>query len=166
MRDDSDPVADMAALYRQTWPRLIGVLVSIGGSRADAEEVAQDAYVKLLARWDAIRRYDDPETWVRGVAVRTMISRLRRRQMATRALARLTGRPDTVRGPDGAAPDVADVLARITPEQRAVVVLHDVMELPVEQIAVDLQLASGAVKSRLARARRALAQLPAVTENA
>ena len=52
MRDDSDPVADMAALYRQTWPRLIGVLVSIGGSRADAEEVAQDAYVKLLARWD------------------------------------------------------------------------------------------------------------------
>jgi RNA polymerase sigma factor (sigma-70 family) len=166
MRDDSDPVADRAALYRQTWPRLIGVLVSIGGSRADAEEVAQDAYVKLFARWDAIRRYDDPANWVRAVAVRTMISRLRRRQVATRALARLTGRPDTERGPVGAALDVAAALARMTPEQRAIVVLHDVLELPVEQIAVDLQLASGAVKSRLARARRALAPLPAVTENA
>ena len=166
MRDDSDPVADMAALYRQTWPRLIGVLVSIGGSRADAEEIAQDAYVKLLARWDAIRRYDDPETWVRAVAVRTMISRVRRRQVATRALARLTGRADTVRGADGAALDVAAALARITPEQRAIVVLHDVLELPVEQIAVDLQLAPGAVKSRLARARRVLAPLSAVTGNA
>ncbi len=57
---DGDPAADVAALYRRTWPRLIGVLVSIGGSRADAEEVAQDAYVKLLSRWDTIRRYDDP----------------------------------------------------------------------------------------------------------
>ena len=83
----------MAALYRQTWPRLIGVLVSIGGSRADAEEVAQDAYVKLLGRWDSIRRYDDPEAWVRGVAVRAMISRLRRQQVAHRALAKLSGPP-------------------------------------------------------------------------
>jgi RNA polymerase sigma-70 factor (ECF subfamily) len=153
----------MAALYRQTWPRLIGVLVSIGGSRVDAELVAQDAYVKLLGRWDAIRRYDEPEAWVRAVAVRTMVSRLRRRQVATRALARLTGRPDPIRGP---ADDVAAALARITPEQRAVVVLHDVMELPVEQIAVELQLSVGAVKSRLTRAWRTLGPVREVTENA
>ncbi len=91
---DGDPAADVAALYGRTWPRLIGVLVSIGGSRADAEEVAQDAYVKLLSRWDSIRRYDDPEAWVRAVAVRTLVSRLRRQQVATRALAKLrAGRP-------------------------------------------------------------------------
>jgi hypothetical protein len=109
----------MAALYRQTWPRLIGVLVSIGGSPDDAEAVAQDAYVKLLGRWDAIRRYDDPEAWVRALAVRTMISRLGRRTVT-----------------------------------RAVVVLHDVLELPVEQIAEELQLATRTVESRLARAER------------
>lgn len=166
MRDDGDPAADVAALYRRTWPRLIGVLVSIGGSRADAEEVAQDAYVKLLARWDSIRRYDDPDAWVRAVAVRTLISRLRRQQVANRALARFTGRPDTVRGPDGDALDVAAALARITPDQRAVVVLHHVMDLPVEQIADELQVAPGTVKSRLARARQALAPLLEVTENA
>ncbi|HET6987190.1 MAG TPA: sigma factor-like helix-turn-helix DNA-binding protein [Kribbella sp.] len=164
MRDDSDPVADTAALYRQTWPRLIGVLVAIGGSRADAEEVAQDAYVKLVGGWNAIRRYDDPEAWVRAVAERTMVSRLRRRQLVTRTLARLTGRP--AGGPDGDALDVAAALARMTPEQRAVVVLHEVMELPVEQIAAELQLSPGAIKSRLAWARRALAPLLEVTENA
>ncbi|MEU4193745.1 sigma-70 family RNA polymerase sigma factor [Kribbella sp. NPDC026611] len=166
MRDDGDPAAEVAALYRRTWPRLIGVLVSIGGSRADAEEVAQDAYVKLLGRWDAIRRYDDPEAWVRAVAVRNLISRLRRQQVAHRALARLSGRVEPAPGPDGNALDVAAALARITPEQRAVVVLHHVMDLPVEQIAEELQVPPGTVKSRLARARRALAPLLEVTEHA
>ncbi|MFI5692637.1 RNA polymerase sigma factor [Kribbella sp. NPDC051586] len=163
MRDESDPRADVAALYRGTWPRLIGVLMSIGGSRVDAELVAQDAYVKLLGRWDAIRRYDDPEVWVRSLAVRTMVGRLRRREVATRALARVTGRPDSV---DAPADDVASALARITPQQRAVAVLHDVMELPVEQIAEELQLGVGAVRSRLARARRILGPVLEVTEDA
>jgi len=156
VRDDSDPGADRAALYRRSWPELVGVLVSIGESPAAAEQVALDAYVKLLGRWDAIRRYDDPEAWVRGVAVRTMLSRLSRRQVVTQALARLAGRQDTVRGPNGDPLDVAAALARMTPEQRAVVVLHDVMDLPVEQIAEELQLATGPVRSRLARAQQVL----------
>ena len=141
-----DRRADIAALYRQTWPRLIGVLVSIGGSRVDAELIAQDAYARLLGRWDAIRRFEDPEAWVRGVVVRTMVGRLRRREAVRRLLGRL-GQP---------AGEVENALAGMTPEQRAVVVLHDVMELPVEQIAQDLELPVGAVNARLARARRAL----------
>jgi RNA polymerase sigma-70 factor (ECF subfamily) len=147
-----DPRADIATLYRQTWPRLIGVLVSIGASRVDAELVAQEAYAKLFGRWDAICRFEDPEAWVRGVAVRTVVGRLGRRQVVARALARLNGGAPS-RGPAG---DVAGALAGMTPEQRAVVVLHEVMELPVEQIAVDLELPVGGVNARLARARRAL----------
>ena len=165
MRDpEADPNAEVAALYARTWPRLIGVLVSIGGSRADAEEVAQDAYVKLLGRWSSVRRYDDPEAWVRAVAVRTLISRLRRQLVAAKASAKLLGRTGEVREPDGEALDVAAALARITPAQRAVVVLHHVMDLPIEQIADELQLPPGTVKSRLARARLALAPLLAVEE--
>jgi RNA polymerase sigma-70 factor (sigma-E family) len=166
VRDDPEVAADMAALYRRTWPRLIGVLASIGGSRAGAEEVAQAAYVRLLGRWDSIRRYDDPEAWVRAVAVRTLVSRLRRKQVAQRALAKLTGRPGTAQAPDGDALDVAAALARITPDQRAVVVLHHVMDLPVEQIAEELQVPPGTVKSQLARARHALGPLLEVSENA
>lgn len=150
-----DRRADLAALYRQTWPRLIGVLVSIGGSRVEAELVAQDAYAKLLGRWDAICRFEDPEAWVRGAAVRTMVGRLRRREVATRVLARLTGGAPR-REPGG---EVAAALAGVTPEQRAVVVLHEVMELPVEQIAQELELPVGAVNARLARARRALGRV-------
>lgn len=161
---DGDPAAEVAALYRRTWPRLIGLLISVGGTRADAEEVAQDAYVKLLDRWDKIRRYDDPEAWVRAVAVRTLVSRLRRQQVAARALAKLSGRPTDVQPPDDDALDVAAALAQITPTQRAVAVLYYVMDLSIEQIADELQLPRGTVKSRLARARQALAPLLEVEE--
>ncbi|NEA33052.1 sigma-70 family RNA polymerase sigma factor [Streptomyces sp. SID13031] len=162
---DGDPAAEVAALYRRTWPRLIGLLVSVGGSRADAEEIAQDAYVKLLDRWDKIRRYDDPEAWVRAVAVRALVSRLRRQQVATRALAKLTGRASEVPGPDEEdALDVAAALAQLSPAHRAVAVLYYVMDLPIEQIADELQLPRGTVKSRLARARQALAPLLVVDE--
>ncbi|WP_337926513.1 SigE family RNA polymerase sigma factor [Kribbella sandramycini] len=158
---------DVAVLYRRSWPRLIGVLVSIGGSRPDAEEVAQDAFVKLLGRWEQISKYEDPEAWVRSVAVRTLISRLRRQQVAARALAKLTGRrPEVVAPPDGAALDVASALAVIPPAQRAVVVLHHVMDLPLDQIAEELQVPVGTVKSRLNRARQALQPLLEVPENA
>ena len=147
---EADPQAEVAALYARTWPRLVGVLVSIGGSRAEAEEVAQDAYLKLLSQWDSIRRYDDPEAWVRALAVRTLVSRLRRRQVA----AKLLSRTGEVREPGGEALDVAEVLARIPPGQRAVVVLHHVMDLPMEQLADELELPPSTVKSRLTRAHQ------------
>jgi RNA polymerase sigma factor (sigma-70 family) len=92
------------------------------------------------------------------------VSRLRRQQVAARASAKLLGRTEEVRGPDGDALDVSAALARITPAQRAVVVLHHVMDLPIEQVADELGLPPGTVKSRLARARQALAPLLAVQE--
>ena len=161
---DGDPAADVAALYRRTWPRLIGVLVSIGGSRADAEEVAQDAYVKLLSRWDSdppVRRPGGLGAGGRRPDAGEPVAAAAGRDACA---AKLRGRSAEVRGPDGEALDVAAALARITPAQRAVVVLHHVMDLPIEQIAEELQLPPGTVKSRLARARQALAPLLAVKE--
>jgi RNA polymerase sigma-70 factor (ECF subfamily) len=200
--DESDPGADPAALYRRTWPGLIGVLTSIGGSRAEAEAVAEDAYVKLLGRWDVIRRYDDPELWVRGLAVRTMVSRSRRRETLAKLARRLHRRRDDDvapadvpgedmpgdgvwggdgpgdAGPGGEVPGgdmvregvvrdgVAGALGLMGAGQRAVVVLHEVVELSVEEIAEDLQVGVGAVRARLARARQSLAAVREAAQDA
>ncbi|MFG1908191.1 sigma factor-like helix-turn-helix DNA-binding protein [Kribbella sp. NPDC048928] len=175
--DESDPGADPAALYRRTWPGLIGVLTSIGGSRAEAEAVAEDAYVKLLGRWDAIRRYDDPELWVRGLAVRTMVSRLQRHETLARLARRLHRTRNDDVAPAGVAGEdmpgagvpgggVEEVLGLMSAGQRAVVVLHDVLELSIEEIAEELQVGVGAARSRLARARQSLAVVREVAENA
>lgn len=160
--DEGDPKADLAALYRRTWPGLIGVLRSIGGSRAEAEAVAEDAYVQLLGRWDAIRRHDDPEIWVRGLAVRTLVSRLHRRE----TLAKLARRLHRTRDDDAVPADAAAALGLMSVGQRAVVVLHEVVELSVEEIAEELQVGVGAVRARLGRARQSLAMVREAAQDA
>jgi RNA polymerase sigma-70 factor (ECF subfamily) len=159
-RSRSTSGEEVAALYARVCPRLVGLLVCMGGSRGDAEEVAQDAFVKLLLRWDTVCAYDDPEGWVRGVAVRMLISRMRRARVARFGQLRVAGRrADHHPAPTTDTVDVAAALRTLSPAHRAVVVLHHAMDLPVEQVAVELGVPVGTVKSRLARARAALAPL-------
>jgi RNA polymerase sigma-70 factor (ECF subfamily) len=155
----ADP-GGIAELYAEQWAPLVGLLVSVGGSRADAEEVAQEAFEKLVHSWHRIRGYDDPAAWVRQVAVRTLISRHRRSRVAEAARGRVAA-TDRVDGLDDAATDRADVAAameRLTMEHRAVVLLHYVHDLPVDAVARELRVPAGTVKSRLSRARAALAE--------
>ncbi len=130
-----DPTDEVAELYASACPRLIGFLTVVGGSRADAEEVAQEAFVRLLQKWSKIRDYDDPEMWLRTVAVRLLISRHRRHQVARLALPRLA-RADRS-DPDGADDrvDLDAAIARLPLDQRAVVVLHHLDDRPVDEVA-------------------------------
>jgi RNA polymerase sigma-70 factor (ECF subfamily) len=142
--------------YAATYPRLVGLLTVASGSRADAEEVVQDAFVRLIPRWGTVSRYDDPEAWVRLVAFRLSHSRRQRANVASRAVTRLGPVPD-VAPPDAARVDADRVLAALPREHREVLVLHHALGLPVERIAKELGVPVGTVKSRLARARTAAA---------
>jgi RNA polymerase sigma-70 factor (ECF subfamily) len=151
---------EVAAIYTMASPRLIGLLTAMSGSAAEAEEVAQDAFVKLIEKWRKVREYDDIEAWVRTVAVRMMISRHRRRQVATLGLGRLaSGAETSTAGPTPNRLDVADALSSLPIGSRAVVLLHHVHDLPVDEVAALLRLPTGTVKSRLSRARAALAPM-------
>lgn len=152
----AEAAGSVAALYEGSYARLVGVLTLACGTRAEAEEVVQDAFVRLLPRWPAVSRYEDPEAWVRGVAFRLARSRWRRGVVAAKALP-LLGRAEHVPGPTGDAVDVVRVLAALPHKHREVLVLHHALGLPVERIAADLDLPVGTVKSRLARARAAAA---------
>jgi RNA polymerase sigma-70 factor (ECF subfamily) len=158
-RSDSSLSDGVAELYARACPRLVGLLICIGASRGDAEEIAQDAYVKLLTRWERVRSFDDPEAWVRSVAVRMLISRMRRARVARLGLARLGGRHTLQPPPSPDTVDVVTALRTLSPAHRAVVVLHHALDLSVEQVAAELDVPVGTVKSRLARARAALAPL-------
>jgi RNA polymerase sigma-70 factor (ECF subfamily) len=151
---------DVADFYAATCGRLVRVLRAAGGSHADAEEIAQDAYVRLLPRWDAVRRYEDPEGWVRSVAMRLLISRARRARVARLGADRMRAQtPPRVDGLDADGVAVERALAALPVPQRAVVVLHHLLDLPVEQVAHELRIPVGTVKSRLSRARLALRPL-------
>lgn len=164
----TDPPGAVEELYRRTCPQLIGLLTSIGGSRPDAEELAHDAFVALLRHWDRVGGYADPAGWVRGAAVRALISRRRRDAVARRGLVRLASREaaEAVARPSSPVGqvDLERALASLSVEHRAVLFLHHVVDLPVDRVADELRIPVGTVKSRLARARAAVAPLLRETE--
>ena len=151
--------AAVVAFYEATSARLVGLLTAMSGNRADAEELAQEAYVRLLGHWDRVSRYDDPEAWLRQVAVRLLISRQRRQSVARLRLPLLAGRQQHPLEPSPDGVTLQDALLKLPPDQRAVVLLHHVLDLPLEQVARELDLPVGTVKSRLSRGRATLKAL-------
>lgn len=151
-----EPDVGLADYYPLAFRRLVGTLRLMGVPAADAGEVAQDAFLRLIPRWEQVRGYDSPDGWLRRVAWRIWLNR-RRSQRPTLTL-------DDLPEPVATEPlSVADrlslraALADLPDGHREVVVLHYLHDLPVARIADELDVAEGTVKSRLSRARAALA---------
>jgi RNA polymerase sigma-70 factor (ECF subfamily) len=153
-----DPGRDVRALYEGTYARLVSVVAVAAGDRGDAEEVVQEAFVRLLRHWPTVSRYDDPEAWVRQVAFRLLSNRTRKSRNGVRAVLRL-GRPHEVDGPSADGVDIAQALRALPMTQRQVLVLHHLVGLDVSDVATALGVPVGTVKSRLSRGRSALAPL-------
>ena len=153
-----DVLPDLRELYTACYGRLVGVLTLAAGSQAEAEDVVQEAFIRLLPRWARVCRYDDPEAWVRRVAFRLLWNRFRRARNALAALRR-SGPGQNVAAPSVEPVDVGRALAALSLPQRQVVVLHHLLDMSVEQVAIELGIPVGTVKSRLVRARATLAPL-------
>lgn len=147
--------AAVQELYAASYARLVGVVGAIARDRGEAEEAVQEAFVRLLGHWSAVSRYADPEAWVRKVALRLLSNRRRKYANGVRA-ARRHGAPPDVPGPTPDAVDLTRAVAALPRPQREVLVLHR-LGLGAEEIATHLGVPTGTVKSRLSRARAALA---------
>jgi RNA polymerase sigma-70 factor (ECF subfamily) len=153
MGDDS-----FAAFYTASYQRLLGQLFAVTGDLAEAENVLQEAYARAFARWAQVRAYDYPEAWVRRVALNLAAMAAKRLRRRAAALLRL-GPPPVVPELSPELLDLHHALRALPLGQRQVIVLHHLVGLPVEEVARELGLPAGTVKSRLARGRRALAQV-------
>jgi RNA polymerase sigma-70 factor (ECF subfamily) len=143
-------------LYDASYPRLVGQLTAFTGSREEAEDVVQDAFARGLNHTRTLLAADNPEAWLRTVAVNQARSRWRR----VRRLAGLL--PDLVPDPpvtgDGAVRlDLVAAMRTLPVAQREAIALHHLAGLPVHEVATTLGVPSGTVKARLARGRAALA---------
>jgi RNA polymerase sigma-70 factor (ECF subfamily) len=107
-------------------------------------------------RWPKVGAYDLPEAWARRVAINLAAMADRSLRRRARALLRL-GAPPVVPDLSPDLIDLRDALAALPLGQRQVIVLHHLVGLPVEEVASELRLATGTVKSRLARGRAAMA---------
>lgn len=147
------------------WPRLVRSAVLLGCSPAEAEDVVQTALTQCLVSWSRVQRADDRDAYVHRVVINTLTSSRRRRWTGERAVEVL---PEGTYADGTCAVDDADALlrslSRLTPDQRAAVVLRYYADLTESQMAAVLGVAPGTVKSRLSRALKILADDPHLSE--
>lgn len=149
----------MGELYHACYRRLVAQVYAFTADLSEAQDVVQEAFARALARADGLAGVDNPEAWLRTVAINVVRRRWRRRRLLDTIL--LRDCPVTRVVQPGPEPDNADLrtaLAAIAPPFREVIVLHYLADLPVDEIAAVLGVPVGTVKSRLSRARIALAE--------
>jgi len=131
--------------FASQYGRLCWLGFLLTGDRAEAEELAQDALVRLWWRW-LVRRPDDPARYVRRVLVNRRRSLLRRAAVEARALAWTRLEPAPPPGDEDAMVLWGAVQA-LPVRQRAVLVLRFHEDLTEAEVARLLGLPLGTVKS-------------------
>jgi len=149
---------DLNELYDASYRRLVVQIYAVCGDVAEAEDAVQDAFVTALRKRSGLAAVSNPEAWVRAVALNQVRHGWRHASVVRRYQAKVPGPQGPVEiGPEHVA--IVTALAEVDAEQREAVVLHYLADLPVADIASQLGIPEGTVKSRLSRARDRLAGL-------
>ena len=148
--------------YRREHPRLVTSLLLVAGDIHLAQEAADEAFARALARWDRVGAMDSPNGWTYRVALNVLRRRGRRAALERTLLARHPA-PAEVPAPAGEAWEAVN---HLPPRQRAAVVLRYVADLTEEQVGVALGVSRSTISSALADARRTLGRLLADDETA
>lgn len=141
--------------YVANFGRLVAQLCAYTGDADQARDLVQEAFARALPRWSRLVRYDDPAGWVHRVAWNLATSQWRRLRTFRRYAHAHRERYAPEPTPDRVMLERA--LATLPADQRRVVVMHYLGDLPVAEIATALGVPEGTVKSWLHRARQALA---------
>lgn len=141
--------------YAVEHPRVAATLVVVTGDRDLAADAVDEGFARALERWDQVRAMTSPGGWVTTVALNYARRTARRRTLERRLL---RGQPAPVPVP-APADETWQVVATLSPRQRAVVVLRHVCDMPDAEIAAVLGVARGTVSRTLADAYARLARL-------
>ena len=148
-------------VIRRNYGMLFSVARGICGRDADAEDAVQETFVRAWRALATFRGDSQVSTWLYRIATNTSLSLVTRRKEGVSS--DVPDRPDPTSSPDGTVEGMERVavvqraLADLSEDARAAFVLRDVQGLPYEEIAETLDVSLSAVKSRIFRARQAVA---------
>jgi RNA polymerase sigma-70 factor (ECF subfamily) len=158
--------ASAAEEFERERPRLISVAYRMLGSRAEAEDVVQDAWL----RYDQARRLGeihDLRGWLTTVTGRLCLDVLKSARVRREAypgqwlpepvVTRLDDPAERVTQRHEVGLALLVVLEKLTPEQRVALVLHDAFGVPFEEVAAVLGTSVAAARQHASRGRRAVA---------
>lgn len=142
--------------------RVFLIIYRIVGNVADAQDLTQEAFIKALQRQDQLKDPEKAAHWLSRIASNAAIDFLRRRGRATftgidEALEPLPTpverSPEALLLRDERAAYLEEGLQKLTPRERAALILRDVEDLPAEEVARRLNCGKATVRSHIANAR-------------
>lgn len=154
-----------ATLVRRYQAKVLRSCVSALGDATEAEDAAQDIFIKAYRSLDAFRSAASFSTWLYRITANHCLDLLRKRsRQRTTSWDALVEEAGELAHPAVQARDVAHAqliehaLSSLTPDDRTIVVLREVQGLSYQELAAVLQCSVDAVKARLRRARQELAR--------
>ncbi|MEA2508862.1 MAG: polymerase sigma-70 factor, subfamily [Actinomycetota bacterium] len=156
--------AAFSELMRRHEDKVFAMAYRITGDRTEALDATQEAFISLFRRAASFRGESAFSTWLYRIGMNSAYDAVRRRRPT------LEARPDidhelgasetsTMEEVAGIRSDIAGALALLPLEYREAVVMHDLGDIPYEEIATLTKVSLGTVKSRISRGRRRLAEL-------
>ncbi len=159
---DGDTAA-FGVLVERHERRVYNLALRMTGREEDARDATQDAFLTALRKLSSFRGEAAFTTWMHRVTVNACYDLLRRRSRAPLLDRTEEHEPEPPPAPDHAdasdlSIDVQRALLDVQQDYRTVMILHDVQDLPYEEVAEIVGVPVGTVKSRLHRGRIALAR--------
>ena len=135
--------------------RLFKALVVITGSRHEAEDIAQDAFLRVWERWGRVSELEDAAGYLHRTAMNAFRDRYRRSKLSLGRAVRTVPTAD----PYGAVEDrsvASQLLGALTPRQRAAIVLTEGLGYPADEAGRFLGIKGSTVRALRFQARSAL----------
>jgi RNA polymerase sigma-70 factor, ECF subfamily len=141
------------AYFRSSKQPLVSMAYLLTGDLQAAQDLTQEAYLRTWSRWGRISKYDDPQAWTRRVLYNLIVSQGRRNTVRRKVVEP----PRSVPPPDESHLLLAAALRSLPENQMRALVLHDGAGLSVQEVAIEMKVPEGTVKSWLSRGRSAAA---------
>jgi RNA polymerase sigma-70 factor (ECF subfamily) len=150
-----DDEVSFDSFFRAEGDKLVAQAYLLVGDLPAAQDLAQRVLERAWQHWPRVRRYERPAAWARRVLYNMALNEHRRRGRQ-RALP-IAGY-QIVDGPSEPHIALVQALRGLPVDQRKAIVLHDGAGIPVAEVATDLGVPEGTVKSWLSRGRAKLAE--------
>lgn len=143
--------------FRDTHRRVLAAMYLVTADRHEAEEIAQDAYLRLYERWDRVRGLEDPEGYLLRTAMNVFRDRFRRAaRVVRRGLATAAPAPaDDLRAVED-RDELVRMLQPLAPRQRAAVVATSILDMSADEAGRVLGMKASTVRALASRGRSQL----------
>jgi len=150
---ESEDEAGFDLFFDASWIRLQGQAYVLTGSRETAQDLTQEALLRAWRHWDTVSKLENPEAWARKVLHNLCVESWRKSQRR---------RPKADVPTHDEIPDshveIAQAMKSLPSNQARALLMHDGLGMTVTEVATELEVPEGTVKSWLSRSRKVVAE--------